>query len=385
MLSQGGAGAADFTAQRWRMPEPRNPFLWFGFTYLITLVIYGLYAWLVDYIMGVHVCAGRSCERIAVIGPVFACAGGVALVVLNVVEIQRERDKAKRFLEIVSAAHGLIVSVFANVGPRGDREVFYVGQYQSPAGVVPTYNVACSLFESALATLVALVLLLWQFSSRGTPSESEGDGIIGVFVSTSGGARGGLGFPTNMQANFRQARAVHPTAPWGGVMTYVLRERFTLLAHAKALQNANIVLAAPLDRFDAACNNFYISVHAGVFWWIKWMLRVLGVLMLFAVPFMLWSSSQGILVIAWSVAFFVIFYSVALYRLFIGDVMLNPTKWDMSLILDAIIQVARVADAEFSRACPKMRTASSFPETKCFNVVAAFIFNSNAVPYGHNS
>lgn len=318
----------------WTAREPKNPLLRLTLTYILVLIVFVLYSWLVSWIMAEKVFKGEDWERINVIGPLFAVGAGVVIVLLSSAEIEKEKVKARLFIEVVNAAREVVKDTNRRLPPERGVSVTF------SSGKPKTYTTKEAAREITLGTNVSILLLLWEFSSR-SPQDNDGRSLLEKLG-------GGPTDSTSLVAEFDVTKSARTHDAWGIIMLETLANRAAVFVDVGLL----LSLASIIDSIkivNEKCNSFIANARTGPYWWIHVVLRVASVIILISVPWMLWSTAQGYLTIAWSAGFFVIFYSIAIYRMVLADVMLNPTKWDMTVIMQHMISLGALSDHCFSK------------------------------------
>lgn len=322
------------TASPWKLKEPKNPLLYFVVLYFILLVLYGFYAWGISALMENIIFKNRTWDNSNPIQLFVVFSAGIIFVVLNGRDVQKEKMKARLFNSIVLAYDALIDKVYSNLSPsRGWISV------HGPQTVI--YSSRSLVFEVTLMKMMSLILLLWQFSSA-SKLDAEGNEMLNTFSNIV------LGFKSNVPLSFSDFMRSAASSNWGMAMFSMIERRINILCDEKVLIMGNTRVAPVLDRVRARIEEFISYTQTGTFWWINVTTRIFGVLYLFAVPFMLWPT-QGILTILWSEIVFVVFGSHVVYRFFIADVFMSPTKWDVGPIVDMVTNLAAKADMNFDK------------------------------------
>lgn len=323
------------TANPWKLKEPKNPLLYFGVLYFILLVLYGFYAWGIAALMEKVIFKNRTWDSNNPVQLFVVFSAGIILVILNGRDVQKEKMKARLFNSIVLAYDALIEKVYSNM--THNRAWIPVHGPQTL-----TYNSRSLIFEITLMKTMSLILLLWQFSSA-SRLDAEGNEMINMFNQSI------LGFKSNVPLSFADYMRTAASNNWGMAMFAMIERRINILCDEKILNMGNTRVAPVLDRVRARIEEFISYTQTGTFWWINVTTRIFGVLYLFAVPFMLWTTQGLVLTIVWSEIVFVVFGSHVVYRFFIADVFMSPTKWDMGPIVEMVTSLAAKADMNFEK------------------------------------
>jgi hypothetical protein len=201
------------------------------------------------------------------------------------------------------------------------------------------YSFHSAIYETTAIMLASLVLLLYEFSTSARFYD-EGRAIVSVFNNS------GLGFKSHVGESVVITMAQSTSVSWATAMLNVALQRVQRISNAGVLKDGLACVLPALERAREKLDVFVVVSKIPTFWWIFAIVRVFGILYLLSVPFLLWTT-QGVLTILWSLVLYVIFGSVIVYRLFLGNVMLHPTKWDMGPIMEAIQRLAQACDAKF--------------------------------------
>jgi hypothetical protein len=106
-----------------------------------------------------------------------------------------------------------------------------------------------------------------------------------------------------------------------------------LFTHESAHKIENL-----MGKVRKKMDRLIIYTRSSSFWRISVCVRTFGIAYLLVTPFLLYLN-QGLYTILWSMLCFLIFGSLVLYRLFLGNVLANPTKWDAQCFLDDIWEI----------------------------------------------
>jgi hypothetical protein len=182
-----------------------------------------------------------------------------------------------------------------------------------------------------------------------------------------------MGFASNVTIGFNEfMEDIAAGGTWSAAMMNFARRRLgALMAYISAQPSAGggsgagAALTLSIQRVRDDVNAFTVMARGSVFWWINVCVRAFGVLYLFAVPFLLWMT-QGTLTILWSLVVFLMVGTIVSYRIFLADVIRNPTKWDMGPVRDEIINMCRKADARINSTASANTTLTKISQKYLF-------------------
>jgi hypothetical protein len=327
-------------SELYRVITPKNPLLYFTLWYVVGGVLFGFYAWGVHELMERVIFNGRTWDKDNLIGVLVALFTGVVLVVQNKTEIDYEKRKSTLFQEVVLAYDYVISSLYlCAYKPKAEQFTL-----ETPGVVGVVYTTHSAIYETTAIMLASLVLLLYEFSTSARFYD-EGRAIVSVFNNS------GLGFLSHVGNSVAITMAQSASVSWAAAMLNLAQHRVQRLAHLVVLKDGLACVLPALERAREKLDVFVVVSKIPTFWWIFAIVRVFGILYLLSVPFLLWTT-QGVLTILWSLVLYVIFGSVIVYRLFLGNVMLHPTKWDVGPIMEAIQRLAQACDAKFETIPP---------------------------------
>jgi hypothetical protein len=319
----------------WSYARARNPVALLLFIYVLVGVLYGLYAWGVYELMHRVIFTDRAPDRNNPIGMFWVFGAGIVLVILIGGDLERERLKTRRLMEVVKACESLVNEIYTCATKSTE-----VVQLRNGSGPAMSYTPRNAVYESILMFIMTSVLLLWEFSVVGRLDGSEGNGIVAMFTKQM------VGFNSNVPSSFNDMFILARTH-WGVVMFNMARQRVVKLSEKKILSFGMAELSPPITRMKEACDNFTTEARHNKYWWINVAVRAFGVLYMASVPLLLFPT-QGVLLILWSVVAYVVFQSILIYRFFIGNVLANPTKWDAQPVLDEITRMCATVDTWFA-------------------------------------
>ena len=336
--------SSDGAETSWKLPQPRNPVAWYVGLFVLGLALYGLYAWAVAELMARVIFAARAPPNAGnPIGMFVVFTGALMLYLLLLGEIEREKTRARLFMEFQLAVRRVIDNLYFSVNAAAMRGLYTVAGYDSLQGM--QYEGADILAETTVLFMLAVLLLLWEFGATGRSREHGMDIVASLSQET-------LGFPTHARHVFGAMLAHAPAQHWGFVMLHFAQWRVMQLHHGRGLRGllalADTLIVPHITDARQRCDNFIVFARGSKFWWITVVVRVFSVLYMLAVPFLLWPT-QGYLAILWAEVVYVLVHSVILYRFLLANVFTAPTKWDMGAILQDLDALARAADAAYAR------------------------------------
>jgi hypothetical protein len=296
---------------------------------------------------------------------------GLILWVTAYNDVQREAEKLRLMLEMI-AEHAAVLDIFIQCIPLlpPAKSAISVLNYQ---GTVITYASAETILETFLMIVMSPMIFLWE-SSTNRDYGGEGAELMSNF---SNPVLNPIGQKNVVQDFVVKIRESNKAQSMGITMVSVIQSRMYMFDGTHTTITTRIQPA--LTALRSKCEQFEKLRESRPWRMITFFTFVLGVLYLFAAPFLLWFG-QGWLTMATYPTIFLFIGGQLSYRWFISDIFWRPTDMHIQRVYDEITSLALKADkhlqaSEYKRHPHYSGLVSMYQISKQAIVTTAYRYN----------
>lgn len=302
------------SGQEWKFPALRNSSWVFLVLYAVILVVYGLYSWFVAWLMTDVIMKDRSWDKNNSVSLFVVFSTGLVLVLLNLAELEREKEKIRHIVSVVNAHKSLLNLLMNNFDTSKKKDGFVIVEKQS-----------VMVKNAQIEILVFILSSVLYFVGEMASGKNSGAGMhIYTIIRTK--------MFEHLLRNIHYI-AVHPLSRFTcDAFFEAFLTRLNQMYDAGVVKSGSSRVNPKALEIERMIHEARAFVSAGDRFWAKLAVRVFGVFYLLCVPFLLWIT-QGWMAILWAVVAFVTFGTVIFYRYYMGDFLTHPTEAEMEIIL----------------------------------------------------
>jgi hypothetical protein len=250
-------------------------------------------------------------------------------------DVQKENEKLRAILEMI-AEHASLLDIFIQcislLPPL--KQTVSITNYQ---GTVIPYTYGEAILETFLMIVMSPMVFLWE-SSSGRDYGGEGAELLNNFNEPS---LNPAGRKNVIQDYVTKIRESNKTQTMGITMVSVIQSRMYLFDGGHGIIVGRI--QTTLANLRTKCEQFEKMRETRPWRFISFFTFLLGVLYLFAAPFLLWFG-QGWFTMATYPIIFLFVGGQLSYRWFISDIFTRPTDMHIQRVYDEITALALKAD-----------------------------------------
>jgi len=320
----------------WRASRPWTGWVMFGGIFFIFFGLSFLYSWGIISLMDKYVDPSSTRNTFS-FGDELVIMVGLILWMTAYSDVMREAEKLRTILEMI-AEHSSLLDIFIQCIPLivDPKTIIKVTSWQ---GSVANYTAGEAILETFLMIVMSPMLFLWESTTR-RDYGGEGAELLGNFGDP---ALNPAGRKNVVQDYVTKTREMNKAQSMGITMLSAIQNRMYLFDAIHSSNTITTRVQPTLTNLRTKCEHFEKLRDSSPWWVITFFTFILGVLYLFAAPFLLWFG-QGWFTFATYAMVFLFIGGQLSYRWFISDIFYRPTDMHIQRVYDEIAALALKAD-----------------------------------------